>query len=169
MSVGSEILLDELRLVDLVNDLVAAYSSFVVNSPIFARVITFATNCPHHTIRRVMDFAEAGMKSVKNILRKSFSSGANAYFMFMLYEWRNVPCSDGYAQKMFGRAQRTSLPSLPSQNMPINFNLAASSTDAAHARAKPDHDRSKLSSTSSSPGQEVYLQDSKSCSDLTVF
>ena len=102
------------------------------------------------------------MKSVKNILRKSFSSCVNADFM--LYEWRNVPRSDGYtpAQLMFGRAQRTSIPSLPSQNMPINFDLAASSKDAAHARAKLDHDRSKLSLTSLSPGQEVYLQDSKS-------
>ena len=84
------------------------------------------------------------MKSVKNILRKSLSSGANADHM--LYEWRNVPRSDRYspAQLMFGRAQRTSLPTLPSQNVPINFNKAASSKNAAHARAKLDHDRSKL-------------------------
>ena len=63
---------------------------------------------------------------------------------------------------MFGRAQRTSLPSFPSQNVPIDFNQAASSKDAAHVRAKLDHDRSKLSLTSLSPGQEVYLQISKS-------
>ena len=99
---------------------------------------------------------------MKNILRKSLSSAANADHM--LYEWRNVPRSDGYspAQLMFGCAQRTSLPTLPSQNMPIDFNKATSSKDAAHARAKLDHDRSKLSLTSLSPGQEVYLQDSKS-------
>ena len=63
---------------------------------------------------------------------------------------------------MFGRAQRTSLPSLPSQNVPIDFLSAASSKDAAQARAKLDHDRSKLSLTSLSPGQAVHLQDSKS-------
>ena len=76
------------------------------------------------------------MKSVKNILRKSMFSGSNADFM--LYEWRNVPRSDGYspAQLMFGRGQRTSLPSLPSQNVPINFSSAASAKDAAHARSK---------------------------------
>ena len=91
--------------------------------------------------------AEAGVKSVKNILRKSMSSGSNADFM--LYEWRNVPRSDGYspAQLMYGRAQRTSLPSLPSQSVPIDFSSAASSKDAAHARAKLDHDRSKLPPT----------------------
>ena len=85
------------------------------------------------------------MKSDKNILRKSMSSGSNADFM--LYQWRNVPRSDRYSptQLMFGRAQRTSLPSLPSQNVPIDFSSAASSKDAAHARAKLDHDRSKLS------------------------
>ena len=97
------------------------------------------------------------MKSVKNILRKSMSSGSNADFM--LYKWRNVPRSDGYspAQLMFGRAQRTSRPSLPSQNVPIDFSSAASSKDAAHARAKLDHDRSKLSLASLSPGQAVHL------------
>ena len=65
--------------------------------------------------------AEAGVKSVKNILRKSASSGSDAETM--LYEWRNVPRSDGYspAQLMFGRAQRTSLPSLPSQTFPSTF------------------------------------------------
>ena len=79
-------------------------------------------------------------------------------------EWRNVPRSDGYspAQLMFARAQCTSLPTLPSQYVPIDFNTAASSKDAVQARAKLDHERLKLSYTSSSPGQEVYLQDSKS-------
>ena len=97
---------------------------------------------------------------MKNILRKSLSSAANADHM--LYEWRNVPRSDGYSpdQLMFGCAQRTSLPTLPSQNMSIDFNKATSSKAAAHARAKLDHDRSKLFLTSVSPGQEVYLQDS---------
>ena len=106
--------------------------------------------------------AEAGVKSVKNILRKCATSGSDAEYM--LYEWRNVPRSDGYspAQLMFGRAQRTSLPSLPSQNTPIDFLSAASSKDAAQTRAKLYHDRSKLSLTSLSPGQAVHLQDSKS-------
>ena len=82
----------------------------------------------------------------------------------MLYEWRNVPRSDGFgpAQLFFGRAQRTSLPTLPSQITPINFHSAASSKDAAHARAKLDHDRSKHSLPLLSPGQDVYMQDSKS-------
>ena len=129
--------------------------SFVVNS-----LIIHELSAPYNP--KSNGLAEAGVKSIKNILRKSMSSGANADFM--LYEWRNVPRSDGYspAQLMFGRAQRTSLPSLPSQNVPINFDLAASSKDAAHARAKLDHDKSKLSLASLSPGQAVYLQDSKS-------
>ena len=77
--------------------------------------------------------AEAGVKLVKNILGKSMSSGADADFM--MYEWRKVPRSDGYSptELMFGRSQRTSLPTLPSQNIPVNFNSATSSKDAAHA------------------------------------
>ena len=53
--------------------------------------------------------AEAGVKSVKNILRKCSTSGSDAEHM--LYEWRNVPRTDGFspAQLMFGRAQRLSL------------------------------------------------------------
>ena len=81
-----------------------------------------------------------------------------------MYEWRNVPRSDGYspAQLLFGRAQRTSLPTISCQNRPINFESAASAKDAAHARSKLDHDKSKLSLSRLSPGQDVFLQDSKS-------
>ena len=77
---------------------------------------------------------------------------------------RNVPRSDGFspAQLLFGRAQRTSLPTLSSQITPIDFHSAASSKDAAHARAKLDHDRSKISLSLLSPGQDVFMQDSKS-------
>ena len=84
--------------------------------------------------------AEAGVKSVKNILKKCLSSGINADFM--LYEWWNVPRSDGYSpsQVMFGQSQQTCLPFLPSQNPPIDFVKAAAS---AYARSKIDHDRSK--------------------------
>ena len=82
----------------------------------------------------------------------------------MLYEWRNVPRSDGYspAQLLFGRAQRTSLPTIPCQNKPIDFESAASAKDAAHARSKLDYDKSKLSLSCLSPGQDVFLQDSRS-------
>ena len=76
--------------------------------------------------------AEAGVKSVKNILRKSHASGIDPDAM--LYEWRNVPCSDGYspAQLLFGHRQRTCLPLLPSQIQPIDFPTAAASKDTAH-------------------------------------
>ena len=99
---------------------------------------------------------------MKNILRKSLCSGSDPDLM--LYEWRNVPCSDDYSptQLMFGRVQRTSLPTLPSQIIPIDFDQAASSKDKAHSRAKLDHDRSKLSLPLLSPSLPVFLLDTKS-------
>ena len=63
---------------------------------------------------------------------------------------------------MFGRNQQTCLPSLPSQNPPIDFHQAAVSKDSAHTRSKFDHDRLKLSLSPLSPGQRIHLQDSKS-------
>ena len=124
----------------------------------------FSRFCASHAIRHKVSalynpksngLAEAGVKSVKNILRKCAVTSSNADFV--LYEWRNVPRADGYspAQLMFGRAQRTSLPSLPWQNAPIDFLAAASSKDAAQSRAKSYHDRSKLSLPLFSPGQAV--------------
>ena len=73
----------------------------------------FSHFCEKHGIRHELSapynpksngLAEAGVKSVKNILRKSLSSGSDADFM--LYECRNVPRSDDYSptQLMFGRA-----------------------------------------------------------------
>ena len=99
--------------------------------------------------------AEAGVKSLKSILRKSLHSNADPHFM--LYEWRNVPRADGYspAQFLFGRRQRTNLPILPLQNHPINFNEAASSKDAMHASSTDYHDLHKKSLPSLFPGQTV--------------
>ena len=126
----------------------------------------FPKYCEKHGIRHELSapynpksngIAKAGVKSVKNILRKCVSSGADADFM--LYEWHNVPWPDGYSpsQLMFGRSQCTCLPSLPSQLALIDFNQAALSKDSAHSGSKTDHDRSKLSLPLFSPGQLVYL------------
>ena len=54
------------------------------------------------------------------------------------------------------------VPSLPSQNPPIDFTQAAASKDSAHTRSKLDHHHLKLSLSPLSPGQHLYLQDSKS-------
>ena len=78
----------------------------------------FSRFCASHAIRHEVStpynpksngLAEAGVKSVKNILLKCAVTSSNADFV--LYEWRNVPRADGYspAQLMFGRAQRTCL------------------------------------------------------------
>ena len=106
--------------------------------------------------------AEAAVKSVKNILRKSSTSNADP--RSMLYAWRNVPRSDGYspAQLLFVWRQRTNLPILPFQNLPINFNEATSSKDAIHSSSAEYHDLHKKILPSLSPGQIVLIQDPKS-------
>ena len=95
--------------------------------------------------------AEAAVKSVKNVLRKSSTSNVDPDSM--LYAWRNVPRSDGYspAQLLFGRRQRTNLPILPFQNLPIDFNEAASSKDAIHSSSAEFHDIHKKNLPSLSP------------------
>ena len=54
------------------------------------------------------------------------------------------------------------LPCLPKVPLGIDFTQAASSKDKAHTRAKSDQDKLKLSLPLLSPGQQVFLQDSKS-------
>ena len=85
--------------------------------------------------------AEADVRSVKNILVKSYATGTNP--AQMLYEWRNVPRTDGFspAQLLLGRQQRTGLPTLPSQICPIDFSAVADSKDTSHDQSKLVHDR----------------------------
>ena len=82
----------------------------------------------------------------------------------MLYAWRNVPRTDGYspAQLLFGRRQRTNLPLLPFQNLPIDFNVAATAKDAIHSSSTSYHDLHKRNLPLLSPGQSVLIQDPKS-------
>ena len=103
----------------------------------------FSTFCVSHDIKHEVSapynpesngLAEAGVKLVKNILRKCATSGSSADTA--LYEWSNVPRADGYspAQLMFGRAQRTSLPSLPGQCAPCLLYTSPSPRDRQKSR-----------------------------------
>ena len=105
--------------------------------------------------------AEAGVQSIKNILRKSHHSGAD--LEIMPYEWRNVPRMNGFspAQLMFRRHQRSSLPILKSQNTPIDILQADVSQDKAHSDSKLLQDLHKHSLPLLVPGQNVLLQNPK--------
>jgi hypothetical protein len=60
--------------------------------------------------------AEAGVKNVKRLLKKCREKGE--HFPSALLEWRNTPRTDGAspAQAFLGRRQRTSLPSVKTEN-----------------------------------------------------
>ena len=125
-----------------------------------AKNIVHELSAPYNP--RSNGLAEAGVKTVKNILRKCYASGEDP--CLALYEWRNVPRTDGFspAQLMFGRSQRTGLPTLPQQIRPIDFLSAASSKDKAHNYSRSYHDQSTLLLPALSPDQHVLLQDPKS-------
>ena len=97
----------------------------------------------------------------ETMLRKSYNLGSDPDIM--LYEWRNVPRSNGYSpgQLLFGRHQRTCLPVLPSQVRPVDFQQAAISKDSVHHRSKLEHDQSNLSLPLLPLGQSVLIQDPK--------
>ena len=81
----------------------------------------------------------------------------------VLQELRNVPRQDGYspAQLLFGRSQRTSLPTIPRQNT-INFEAAAKCKDQSQITASKHHDKHKFFLPPLSPGQYVTVQDPQS-------
>ena len=115
--------------------------NFVVISLNFAPNTTFKHELSSPYNPKSNGLAEAAVKSVKNILRNASGTDPDT----MLFEWRNVPRSDGYspAQLLFGRQQRTCLPIPPSQVQPHKFSAAASSKDITHDCSKYNHDQSK--------------------------
>ena len=77
--------------------------NFVARSPPSVRDMVLYTQLSAPYNPKSNSLTEAGVKSVKNILRKCYETGSNPDTV--LYEWRNGPRSDGYspAQLLFGR------------------------------------------------------------------
>ena len=101
--------------------------------------------------------AESGVKICKQLLQKQDHHWDN--FLLALLEWRNTPKPDGIspAQMMFGRRQRTALPTLP----PMNIDPAAASGSRARqdARMKETFDKNTHCIPELMVGDEVVIQD----------
>jgi len=106
--------------------------------------------------------AEACVKQVKHLLGKCRDSGED--FPLALATWRNTPRADGYspAQMLIGRRQRTRLPTLPQQHLPIVQADAQAARQRTLADAKTRHDEHSAPLTPLEIGTTVRVQDPKS-------
>ena len=87
--------------------------------------------------------AEAAVKNIKFLLSKCLSSGQDCDQA--IYDWKNVPRSDGYspAQLLFGRRQYTSLPAAPSHHQFYDASEAMKAKDEKFLASKECHDQHK--------------------------
>ena len=103
--------------------------------------------------------AEAAVKNIKYLLSKCLASGENCDQA--IYEWRNVPRSDGYspAQLLFGRRQYTSLPSSTHHHQFYDIDAAKKAKDEKFVAAQECHDQHKSFLPPLQIGQGVIVQD----------
>ena len=99
------------------------------------------------------------MKNIKYLLSKCVASGQDCDQA--VYEWRNVPSSDGYspAQLLFGRRQYTSLPSATHHNHFYDVDAAKKAKDEKFVAAQEFHDQHKTFLPPLEVGQGVIVQD----------
>ena len=88
--------------------------------------------------------AEAAVANVKGLLEKT-GGKLNAEFRQALFEWRNSPRTDGYspAQMVFGRRQRSSLPTLPNALEPIDKQDAAQRREQTRNKSQARQEASR--------------------------
>ena len=105
--------------------------------------------------------AESAVNNVKLILAKCSETGQDPHRA--LYEWRNLPRTNGYspAQLLFGRPQFTGVPSLPVHHAFYDVEKAAAAKDNTQSTEKLYHDQHKAFLPELSVGQPVLLQDPK--------
>eukprot|EP00096_Caligus_rogercresseyi_P009185 TRINITY_DN3073_c0_g1_i5.p1 TRINITY_DN3073_c0_g1~~TRINITY_DN3073_c0_g1_i5.p1 ORF type:complete len:487 (-),score=50.01 TRINITY_DN3073_c0_g1_i5:32-1492(-) len=118
---------------------------------------------PHH--HESNGYAEAAVKSMKNLLRKTASNGdiRKGWFLKALLEWRNTPGKDGLspAQKLFGRRMRSLLPSGPAAFRPeVKEKLfwAEQRGERIRQKANEQYDESAKDLQELRPGKVVLIQ-----------
>ena len=98
---------------------------------------------------------------MKLLLAKCSEAGQDAHRA--LYEWRNIPRTNGYspAQLLFGRRQYTSVPALPEHFNFYDIEKACQAKDSTHRTEKLYHDQHKDFLPELVIGQSVLLQNPK--------
>ena len=103
--------------------------------------------------------AEAGVKNAKHLLTKCMQTGEN--FQRALSAWRNIPREDGSspAEIMFGRKQRTKLPTLPSQLSSSDRATAVANRDKMAQKHTEYFNKTAKPLSVFEPGQLVRVKD----------
>ena len=106
--------------------------------------------------------AEAAVKQVKLLLEKCSLGGE--CFESALYSWRNVPRGDGNSpvELLFGRKQRTALPTLTRHHQPIDLQEAAQKKDRTYERAKKAYNKGTTEHGPLQVGSLIFMQNQKS-------
>jgi hypothetical protein len=112
---------------------------------------------PYH--HESQGLAEANVKLCKRLAAKCKETGEN--FSAALYMLRNTPRADGYspAQMMFGRRQRTALPTLPVHHDIIDFPSAEQSRDITAQKQLQYKNAHSTEHTPLKVGDGVSIQD----------
>ena len=106
--------------------------------------------------------AEAAVKNVKQLLEKCSLEGE--CFESALYSWRNVPRGEGSSpvELLFGRKQRTALPTLDRHHAQINLEEAARKKDATYERAKKTFNKGTTEHSQLQVGALILMQNQAS-------
>ena len=118
------------------------------NGPPFQQ--SFATFCTKYNMQHVTSspyhpqangLAEAAVKSMKMLIKKCDETGEN--FHLALLEWRNTPREDGFspAQALFGRRQKSLLPSRPEALLPIDVEKFMATRRATRQKQTAAYDK----------------------------
>lgn len=98
---------------------------------------------PYH--HQANGYAEAAVKNMKNLVKKTSPKGnvRSGSFLRGLLEWRNTPRKDGMspAQRLFGRAMRTLLPTHPAAFAVCHRNTIRKADRKAEGLKKKAKDR----------------------------
>ena len=126
----------------------------------------FESYCKSHNIvhelsspynPRSNGLAESAVKNVKTLLKKCLAEKQD--FATALTEFRNFERQDGFspAEMMFGRRQRTTLPTLPPKL--IDRKAAESARDSTRQRTNAHHDKTAQTLPPLVIDQPVHVQD----------